>query len=38
MSNLGLCLFAAGIVAIMIESAGIALLLFSAAIWVLCHA
>jgi hypothetical protein len=38
MISLGLCLFAAAIVALAIESGGIALVLFSAGVWMLLHA
>ena len=38
MISLGLCLFAAAIVALTIESMGAALVLFSAGVWMLLHA
>ena len=38
MSSLGLYLFVAAIVALTIESMGAALVLFSAAVWLLLHA
>ena len=38
MITLGLCLLAASIVALTIESGGLALVLFSAGVWMLLHA
>ena len=38
MITLGLCLLAASIVGLAIESGGVALVLFSAGVWMLLHA